>query len=117
MSALVAEPMIEAELWVSFVSMLRAYAAAAEAHGGTATRMESAENAITLSAGRVALAVECDLGTGVGTRTLRRGATELAQGRFRLLADGRLEHGGQELDLDHAAIGWVAELTRAGREQ
>jgi hypothetical protein len=116
-SAAVAEPMIEAELWVSLVSLLRAYAAAAEAHGGMATRVEAAENTITLTASRVTLSVECDLRSGVGTRTLRRGAVELARASFRLLADGRLEQGSEELDLDHAAIDWVAELMRAGRDR
>lgn len=117
MSAAVAEPMIEAELWVSFVSLLRGYAAAAEAHGGMATKVESAEGAVNLTAGRVTLAVECDLGTGVGTWTRRRAGAEVARGAFRLLESGRLEQGGLEMDLDHAAIDWVAELMRAGRER
>jgi hypothetical protein len=116
-SAAVAEPMIERELWVSFASMLRAYAAAAEAHGGMATRAEAAEDALTLTAGRVSLMVKCDLESGTGTRTLRRADSELAQSAFRLLDNGSLEQSGQEMDLDHAAIDWIAELTRAGRER
>jgi hypothetical protein len=116
-SATVAEPMIETELWVSLQSLLRAYAAAAEAHGGMATKVETAEGALTLTAGRVALAVECDNSTGAGTWTLRRAGVETARGAFRLLESGRLEQDGRETDLDHAAIDWVAELMRTGRER
>jgi hypothetical protein len=116
-SAAVAEPMIEAELWVSLQSLLRAYAAAAQAHGGMAAKVETAEGAITLTTNRVALRVECEAANGAGTWTLQRGGVEAAQGAFRLLENGRLEQGGQEMDLDHAAIDLVAELTRAGRER
>jgi hypothetical protein len=117
MSASLAEPMIEAELWVSLQSLLRAYAAAAEAHGGSAARAEAAEGALTLTAGGATLKVECDPVSGAGTWTLWRGGAEAMRGAFRLLDHGRLEHDGNEMDLDHAAIDWVAELTRAGRGQ
>jgi hypothetical protein len=110
----VAEPMIEAELWVSLQSMLRAYAAAAEAHGGLATRAQVADGTLTLAAGGAALSVACDLVSGAGTWTLRRAGSELASGRFTLLESGRVALGERETDLDHAAIDWVAELTRAG---
>ncbi|HTV13565.1 MAG TPA: hypothetical protein VME68_02545 [Acidobacteriaceae bacterium] len=116
MRAAVAEPMIESELWVSFVSMLRAYAAAAEAHGGVPARVEMAEGALTLVAGRAALRVECNVATGSGTRTLLRNGTTLMQGSFQLLEDGRITQGEKAMDLDHAAIDMVAELTRAGKK-
>ena len=112
----VTDPMIEEELWVSFVSMLRAYAAAAEAHGGVPARVEMVEGALTLVAGRAALRVECDVATGSGTRTLLRNGTTLIQSNFQLLEDGRITQGEKALDLDHAAIEWIAEMARAGKK-
>jgi hypothetical protein len=112
-----AEPVLQAELWVSFASLLRAYAAAAEAHGGVGTRVEAADGTLTLTAGRVALRVECDVASGAGTWMRRRADAELARGAFRLLESGLLEQDGQEMDLDHAAIDWIAQLMRAGRER
>jgi hypothetical protein len=112
-----ADLMIETELWVSLQSLLQAYAAAAEAHGELAVTVESTEKAVIITAASALLQMNYDAATGEGTWTLRRHFAELSQGQFRLLQSGRIALGGQELDLDHAAIDWIAELMRAGRGQ
>ncbi|MGC2620887.1 MAG: hypothetical protein WA414_17725 [Acidobacteriaceae bacterium] len=111
MSAPVAEPMIEAELWVSFVSLLRAYFAVGALDGATVVHIETSESSIILTADVARLEMRCDPQTGEGNWLLKNSAA-MSQGRFTLMPDGRLDLDGKTLELDHAAIDLVAALMR-----
>lgn len=114
MSAPVAEEtMLSAELWLSFASLLRSYAAAATLHVTPAAEIVITEETATIASGAARLHVVCDPVTGAGNWQLRRGAQPVAEGRFHLLLEGRIALDGSTLDLDHAAIDFIAALTQA----
>ena len=104
--------MIEAELWVSFASVLRSYVAAASLNSAAAFTVDSSENSISIATGEALLALRVDPRTGAGDWQLTGYATEM-QGRFILLHDGRIALDGNMLDLDHAAIDFAAALMQA----
>ncbi|HEX4007341.1 MAG TPA: hypothetical protein VHX60_14290 [Acidobacteriaceae bacterium] len=103
--------MIEAELWVSFAAMLRAYGLVAGLDGGAVPEIHATENSVTLAAGSARLDVHCDLQTGEGNWVLS-GAHSSTQGIFALMPDGRIALDGNRLDLDFAAIDLAASLMR-----
>lgn len=104
--------MIEAELWVSFASVLRSYVAAASLNADAAFAVDSSESSISITAGGAVLAVKVDPQSGAGYWQLTGSATTM-QGRFILLHDGRIALDGKMLDLDHAAIDFAAALIQA----
>jgi hypothetical protein len=105
--------MLFAELWLSFGSLVRAYAAAASANGGPSAEIESAGNTIRVTAGSARLEVICDPETGAGHWQLISGETAMTQGRLELLHEGCIALGGKTLDLDHAAIDLIAVAMNA----
>jgi hypothetical protein len=112
LSAAVAEPMLETELWVSFVSLLRAYFSVGTLDGKTTARVETSETSIILTANAAQLEMHCDPQTGEGNWLLQNSASK-SQGRFILLPHGGLDLDGKTLELDHAAIDLVAALMKA----
>ena len=104
--------MIEAELWVSFASVLRSYVAAASINADAAFTVDSTDNSISITSGEAVLAVDVDPQSGAGYWQLTGSATAM-QGRFILLHDGRIALDGNMLDLDHAAIDCAAALMQA----
>jgi hypothetical protein len=104
--------MIEAELWVSFASVLRSYVAAASLHSATVFTVDSTESAISLRTDGAVLAFQVDPQNGAGYWQLN-GSETSTQGRFILLHDGRIALDGKMLDLDHAAIDFAAALMQA----
>lgn len=107
MSAPVADAIL-AELWVSFVSMLRSYAGAAALNGGAGPEVEAAEFAVVVTAGGARLTMDVDAAGGQGKWSLAA-----SQGSFVLLPEGRIAVDGKTLDLDHAALDFLALLTEA----
>jgi hypothetical protein len=105
-----AEPMLQTELWVSFVSMLRSYAAAASLHAGeVGVRLDG--NDVAIAAGDVQLAMHFDAESGVVSWTKRTACGEPIAGEFEILADGVLAIHGVARELDHAAIDFIASVT------
>jgi hypothetical protein len=113
-SAAVAEPMIEAELWISFASMLRSYFVAASLDVAADARVHATEDAVTLTLGEARMAIAWNRAEGTGTWRMEGAAAQ--QGAFTLLEDGRVALDGTAMDLDHAAIDLVARVTAAGKK-
>lgn len=105
--------MLCAELWLSFGSMVRAYAAAAAENLSSPLQVEAAGDTIRATAGTARLEMTCDCETGAGNWQLTRGQTSVLQGSLQVLPEGRIDINGKTLDLDHAAIDLVASLTTA----
>ena len=115
MSATVtAEPMLQTELWVSFVSMLRSYAAAASLHAGDVD-VTTAENAVTIVFGRTHLEMRFDPESSRIVWTKRTGSRLPLDGSFTIAPEGSVRIDGASKDLDHAAIDFIASVT-AGKE-
>ena len=112
MSALVAEPMIETELWISFAAMLRAYGVIAGLNSGAVAQIDATASSVTSIIGRARLDVNCDLQSGVGNWLLSR-EQSTSQGRFVLLPEGRIAIDGNTVELDLAAIDFAAALMSA----
>jgi hypothetical protein len=102
-----ADAQLAAELWLSFRSVLRSYAAASSLHNEEITRIEWSESDIILASAAARLELRFDLATGRGSWHLHGNDTETAHGHFNLLPQGALERDGKVLDLDHAAIDFV----------
>jgi len=102
------------EVWRSFVSMLRSYAAAATLHAG-AVRVQTAENEVRVASTAAELAMQFDVESGVVSWTRCGGAGEVAAGRFEILHDGVVSVGGVTRDLDHAAIDLIASVTEGAK--
>jgi hypothetical protein len=115
MSALVAEPMIEAELWISFAAMLRAYGVIAGLNSGAVPEINATERSVTLTIGRACLKVNCDPQSGMGNWLLSR-EQSTSQGRFVLLPEGRISVDGNTVELDLAAIDFAAALMSAAEK-
>lgn len=113
MSAGVAEEiMVCAELWLSFGSLVRAYAAASES-AIPAVHVESANDVIRVTAAAARLEMRCDLETGAGDWQLSFADNTQRHGHLQLLHEGRIAMDGNTLDLDHAAIDLVALVMSA----
>jgi len=103
-----AEPMIEIELWASFVSLLRSYAAAANLNLREPVRVEESGDSVAVVAGATRLAMRFDAGkvswekTGPGNEA----------GSFEFLPEGRIAVDGQVLDLDHVAIEFIDSVVK-----
>jgi hypothetical protein len=108
--------MLESELWVSFTSLLRSYFAVGSGEVPGAS-IQVSEQSVMLVSGQAMLAFECDSQSGAGKWSLQRGEDSVKNGRFTLTADGRIAVDGVTIELDHAAIDFVAELMQAGKDQ
>jgi len=113
MSAAAEETMLSAELWLSFASLVRAYAAVASANAGPTPKVTVTGETIRVAAGSARLEMRCDPKTGAGNWTMSRGEALLTQGRLDLLPEGSIALDGKPLDLDHAAIDLVASVVNA----
>lgn len=109
------DTMIFAELWLSFGSLVRAYAAAASVHAGHAADVVVTEQTVSIAAGPARLDMACNSETGVGAWQLTSFETALRQGRLQLLPEGRIALDSKTLELDHAAIDLVASVMRAAK--
>ena len=110
--------MIEAELWVSFVSMLRAYAAAASLDAGDAgkVRVQSKGETVTISAFACQIEMRFATETGEGVWEKRLAGRPVYPGTFSIEPDGRMRIGGAVKDLDHATIDLIASVTQRREE-
>lgn len=104
--------MLLTELWLSFASVMRSYAAAGSPTAGVAVM----EDSIVVISGAAQLAMYVDPRSGAGNWQLQREGATTVKGTFALLPEGRIEVEGRALDLDHAAIDFVALVKQAGNE-
>jgi hypothetical protein len=111
------ETKLATELWLSFRSVLRSYAAAASLHSEEAARVAWTESDVTLSGARACLDLKVDLASGRGCWHLCAGGAEAAHGKFDLLPEGTIDVDGKIQDLDHAAIHFVALVTETEKAQ
>jgi hypothetical protein len=100
------------ELWRSVVSLLRSYAAAASLSGTTHGVLVLTENLLNIVAVSSILKVEY-------FPTLKRGVWSVSGhgeqklGNFELEADGTIIIDGTQVEMDHAVIQWIADLTHS----
>lgn len=106
-----AEPMLETELWLSFVSMLRSYAAAASLHSPE-IYVASSENSVAITASDVRLEMQFRPESSQITWQKSAPHHSSGPGRFELLHDGTVLIDGITKDLDHTAIDFIASLTK-----
>jgi hypothetical protein len=114
-SAAAAEPMLSAELWVSFVSMLRAYAAAANLSSNKIW-VHSTENSVTISAFAVQIEMRFNVNSPEGTWEKRVAGHPVFPGTFTIEPEGTIRINGAVKDFDHAAIDLIASVTERGKE-
>jgi hypothetical protein len=101
------ETVLAGELWLSFRSVLRSYAAAASLHSEEAARVAWTESDITLTGTNASLELKLDLASGRGSWHLHVAGDQTAHGKFDLLPEGTIDTDGNVKDLDHAAIVFV----------
>jgi hypothetical protein len=109
------EAALGAELWVSFVSLLRSYAGVAGLHGGDPVDVRTAGGSVVLSAGALECTMRFALESGAVVWTLREAEQEKAAGRFVLLPDGKIEQDGVVQEMDSVAIDMVARVRDRAR--
>ncbi|MGB9030033.1 MAG: hypothetical protein WCC27_07940 [Acidobacteriaceae bacterium] len=100
--------MLETELWLSFVSLLRSYAAAANLNLEEHARIEHGETSAALIAGDTRLEMIFDPETGTVTWAMSAPPQPPITGSFAFLPEGTVNIDGTIKDLDHAAIDFVA---------
>jgi len=111
--------MIETELWVSFVSLLRAYAAAAGVNNENVwVHANERKNSVTISAFAVQIEMRFDPTSGGGTwekRVAMQGVSA-SSGTFAIQRAGTILINGAVKDLDHAAIELIASVKEREKE-
>jgi hypothetical protein len=108
------EPRIETELWTSFVTLLRSYAAAAGFHTGV-VEVRSSMESVTIGALAVELEMRFDAALGRVTWQKRVAREEAKSGRFQFLPEGTIAIDGTTKDLDHVAIDFIALVTERAK--
>jgi len=103
---------IRIQLWESFLSLLKSYAAAASLHGGRLEVAAISECEALVSAGTRVLDIWCFPESGGGDWAIGRSTGE-PTGDFRLNTDGTIALDGSTMDMDHAAIQLISSLTNA----
>jgi hypothetical protein len=103
---------VSTELWISFASLLRSYAAARSLNDESADVSQKGDR-IRIVAQNAAMDLTLDPHNASGTWSLSSTAGPQKQGRLTLLPEGRIDIDGTVLDLDHAAIDLVASLMNA----
>lgn len=103
---------LKVELWLSFVSMLRSYAAVASLRGEE-VRVSSERNSVTVSAFANQLAMGFDPDSGVVNWQRRTAQQSSMGGVFSLQPDGVIAIDGTTKDLDHAAIDFIASVAQS----
>jgi hypothetical protein len=107
--------MLETELWQSFVSLLRSYAAAANLNLEEHARVEQAETSAALIAGDTRLELRFDPETSTVNWRMQSSADQPITGSFAFLPEGTIDINGRVQDLDHVAIELVAKATGQGK--
>ncbi len=105
---------IRIQLWDSFISLLKSYAAAASLHGLKHEVVDVSECEIFATAGTKVLDIWCFPASGRGDWAIGRSTGEPV-GDFLLNTDGTIALGGSTMDMDHAAIQLIGSLTGAAR--
>ena len=114
---------VRQEIWISLVSMLQAYAHAANLHRpGDAARFEvsAREGWARIGCGGHRLEIEFRPGSGAAQWALDPDCAEGPRGSFLIEENGELlfeghSFAGQLKELDQAAMDWVALLGAAGQ--
>jgi len=110
------------ELWHSFASMLRSYAAAASIHGISHGVLVLSKDALHIVAGRDTLKISYHPTLGRGLWSLHEGTDrhdfavqprELDRGDFDVNLDGTIHLHGESIAMDHAAIQLIGALSTA----
>jgi hypothetical protein len=109
-----AEPMLEMELWLSFVSLLRSYAAAASLHAGD-VRVSSSANTVKITSGAGELNLHFDSESRQGSWTQCTASSPAVTGNFAMQPEGTIHIDGVTKDLDHAAIDFIASISERGK--
>jgi hypothetical protein len=107
------ETVLAGELWLSFRSVLRSYAAAASLQREEIARVAWTEADVTLTGVQASLELKLDLASGRGSWHLHATGERAAHGKFDLLPEGTIDIDGKVKDLDHAAIDFVSLVTKA----
>jgi hypothetical protein len=110
MKTATAEQILEAELWVSFISLLRSYAAAASLNNGATARVEELDNLVAIVVNEARLQMQFDPETGRVNWRMGSRDNQPITGSLEFLPDGMIAVGGAEKDMDHVAIELVASL-------
>jgi len=105
-------PDVRAELWQSFVSLLKAYAAAASFNGLEHGVLVLTENSLQIVAAPETLSVAYYQALGRGVWALTSGS-DMERGTFEVNLDGSISLEESAVDMDHAAIQLIASLTDA----
>lgn len=105
---------IRIQLWDSFLSLLKSYAAAASLHGIKQEVVDVSECEVFVTAGTHVLDIWCFADSGRGDWAIGRSAGQPV-GDFQLNTDGTIALGDSTMDMDHAAIQLIASLTTAAR--
>lgn len=106
--------MLQIELWVSFVSMLRSYAAAATLHAEE-VHVSKAENSVTIASGAAQLDMQFDPDSGEVKWTMHTASQAPVTGSFTMQPEGTIQINGATKDLDHGAIDFIASVTAEGK--
>jgi hypothetical protein len=104
---------VSSELWISFASLLRSYAAARSLNDKQSADVEQKGDRIRIVAGDAAMELTLDPHNGEGEWRLISGMGQQRRGKLALLPEGRIDIDDTVLDLDHAAIDLVASLMNA----
>jgi hypothetical protein len=105
---------LNVEVWLSFVSMLRSYAAAASLHRPE-VHVASIENSVSLAANDVRLTMQFDPASGHITWQKSAAGQNPIAGHFELLPEGAIAIDGITKDLDHVAIDFIASITEQAK--
>jgi hypothetical protein len=113
---------VRGELWGSFVSLLKAYAAGASLAGISYGVLALGKDSVMIVAALGTLKISYHPTIGRGVWTLLQGTDrhqsadqpeQLEQGNFDLNLDGTITLDGEVLEMDFAAIHLIGELTQA----
>jgi hypothetical protein len=96
--------MLQTEFWVSFVSLLRSYAAAANLNRHQHAHIDEATHSATIVAGQPSLAMHFDPETGKVKWQKHNASHDPTIGTFEFQAEGNIAIAGINKDLDHVAI-------------
>jgi hypothetical protein len=102
---------LQAELWLSFVSVLRSYAAASNLNLPGHARIEEANDSLAIVAPESRLEMRFDPDTGKVRWHKRAKSCSPVAGTFEFLPQGAIAIDGTTKDLDHVAIDFIASVT------
>jgi hypothetical protein len=112
MSATLSDADVHVELWRSFSSVLKVYAAAASLNGTEHHIPDLDEEDLEIHAGGRKLGILYNVPTQQGQwSVVGEGVNQ--RGDFRLTNGGAVVIEGSELDMDHGAIDLIARLTKS----